>query len=74
MKNRANVSDVFAYPRRISEAVQSELPRMAVVPYSSDVLCVHKTRLPLLYTDAQQWKMAQMVAQPHLFCAFYLFL
>ena len=37
---------------------------MAVVSYSSDVLCVHKTRLQLLYTDVQQLKMVQMVAQP----------
>ena len=30
----------------------------------SDVLCTHKTRLQLLYTDVQQLKMVQMVAQP----------
>ena len=38
---------------------------MAVVPYSSDVLCMHKTRLQLLYTDVQQLKKVQMVSQPH---------
>ena len=37
---------------------------MAVVPYSSDVLCTHKTRRQLLYTDVQQLKMVQMVSQP----------
>ena len=36
---------------------------MAVVPYSSDVLCTHKTRLQLLYTDVQQLKMVQMLVQ-----------
>ena len=55
---------VSGYPRRIIDAVQPELPRMAVVPYSSDVLCVHKTRLQLMYTDVQQLKMVQMVSQP----------
>ena len=38
---------------------------MAVVPYNSDVLCVHKTRLQLMYRDVQQLKMVQMVSQPH---------
>ena len=37
---------------------------MAEVPYSSDVLCTHKTRLQLLYTDVQQLKMVQMVSHP----------
>ena len=37
---------------------------MAVVPCRSDVLCTHKTRLQLLYTDVQQLKMVQMLAQP----------
>ena len=36
---------------------------MAVVPYSSDVLCIHKTRLQLLYTDVQQLETVQMLAQ-----------
>ena len=36
---------------------------MVVVPYSSDVLCTHKTRRQLLYTDVQQLKMVQMVSQ-----------
>ena len=43
---------------------------MAVVPYSSDVLCMHKTRLQLLYTDVQQLKKVQMVSPPQLFCVF----
>ena len=63
---------LFCYPRRIIEAVQPELPRMAEVPYSSDVLCVHKTRLQLLYTDVQQLKMVQMVSQSQFFRGFYL--
>ena len=37
---------------------------MAVVPCRSDVLCTHKTRLQLLYTDVQQLKMVQILAQP----------
>ncbi len=37
---------------------------MAVVPCRSDVLCTHKTRFQLLYTDVQQLKMVQMLAQP----------
>ena len=37
---------------------------MAVVPCRSDVLYTHKTRLQLLYTDVQQLKMVQMLAQP----------
>ena len=41
---------------------------MAVVPYNSDVLCMHKTRLQLMYTDVHQLKMVQMVSQPQLFC------
>ncbi len=45
---------------------------MAVVPYSSDVLCVHETRLQLLYTDVQQLKMVQMVSQSQFFRDFYL--
>ena len=45
---------------------------MAVVPYNSDVLCMHKTRLQLLYKDVQQLKMAQMVAQPLYFAKFNL--
>ena len=64
---------VSGYSRRIIDAVQPELPRMAVVPYSSDVLCVHKTRLQLMYTDVQQLKMVQMVSQPLYFAIlFYL--
>ena len=43
---------------------------MAVVPYSSDVLCRHKTRFQLLYTDVQQLKMVQMVSQPLYFAIF----
>ena len=43
---------------------------MAVVPYSSDVLCMHKTRFQLLYTDVQQLKMVQMVSQPLYFAIF----
>ena len=39
-----------------------------MVPYNSDVLCMHKTRLQLMYTDVQQLKMVQMVSQPQLFC------
>ena len=35
-----------------------------MVPYSSDVLCVHKTRLQRLYMDVQPLKMVQMVSQP----------
>jgi len=27
---------------------------MAVVPYSSDVLCTHKSRLQLMYMDVQR--------------------
>jgi len=53
------------------ETVQPDLPRMAVFPYSSDVLCVHKTRLQLLCKDVQQLKMVQMVAQSPLFCDIY---
>ena len=45
---------------------------MAVVPYSSDVLCVHKTRLQLMYMDVQQLKMVQMVSQSQFFRGFYL--
>ena len=45
---------------------------MAVVPYSSDVLCVHETRLQLLYTDVQQLKMVQMVSQSQFFRDLYL--
>ena len=59
---------MFVLPAEIIEAAQPELPRMAVVPHSSDVLCTHKTRLQLLYTDVQQLKMVQMVSQPQLFC------
>ena len=43
-----------------------------MVPYSSDVLCTHKTRLQLLYTDVQQLKMVQMVSQSQFFRGFYL--
>ena len=43
---------------------------MAVVPYNSDVLCMHKTRLQLMYRDVHQLKMVQMVSQPQLFCGF----
>ena len=39
----------------------------------SDVLCAHKTRLQLLYTDVQQLKMVQMVSQSQFFRDFYLF-
>ena len=52
----------FYTPHKIIEVVQAELPRMAVVPYSSDVLYTDKTRLQLLYTDVQQLKMIQMVS------------
>ena len=45
---------------------------MAVVPYNSDVLCMHKTRLQLMYTDVQQLKMVQMVSQSQFFRNFYL--
>ena len=54
----------FSSPAESLGAIQPELPRMAVVPYSSDVLCVHKSRLQLLYIDVQQLKMVQMVSQP----------
>jgi len=37
---------------------------MAVVLYSSDVLCVHKTRLQPMYKDVYRLKMVQMVSQP----------
>ena len=43
---------------------------MAVVSYSSDVLCTHKTRLQLMYTDVQQLKTVQMLAQPPDFAVF----
>jgi len=43
-----------------------------VVQYSSDVLCTHKTRLQLMYTDVQQLKMVQMVSQSQFFRNFYL--
>ena len=33
----------------------------AVVPYSSDVLCTHKTRFHLMYTDVYQVKMDSAV-------------
>ena len=55
------------------ETILLELPWMAVVPYNSDVLCIHKTRLQLLYTDVQQLKMVQMVSQSQFFRDFYLF-
>ena len=45
---------------------------MAVVPYNSDVLCAHKTRLQLMYTDVQQLKMVQMVSRSQFFCDLYL--
>ena len=45
---------------------------MAVVPYSSDVLCVHKTRLQRLYMDVQPLKTVQMVSQSQFFRGFYL--
>ena len=62
--SRVNVSDSLFNTPQNQEVVQAELPRMAVVPCNSDVLCTHKTRLLLLYTDVQQWKMVQMLAQP----------
>ena len=43
-----------------------------MVQYSSDVLCTHKTRLQLMYTDVQQLKMVQMVSQSQFFRNFYL--
>ena len=43
---------------------------MAVVPYSSDVLYTHKTRLQLMYTDVQQLKTVRMLAQPPDFSIF----
>ncbi len=43
-----------------------------MVPYSSDVLCTHKTRLQLMYMDVQQLKMVQMVSQSQFFRGFYL--
>ena len=58
---------VFYQPRRIIGAVQPELPRMAVVLYSSDVLRIRETRLQLMYMDVQQLKMVQMVSLPQLF-------
>ena len=45
---------------------------MAVVPYSSDVLCVHKTRLQRLYMDVQPLKTVQMVSQSQFFRDLYL--
>mgnify|MGYP007109858016 CR=1 FL=1 len=62
----------FSSPAESLGAIQPELPRMAVVPYSSDVLCTHKTRLQLLYTDVQQLKMVQMVSQSQFFRDLYL--
>ena len=61
---RATIRLFFSYPAESLGAIQPELPRIAVVPYSSDVLCVHKSRLQLLYMDVQQLKMVQMVSQP----------
>ncbi|QSH92038.1 cyclic nucleotide-binding protein [Treponema medium] len=63
---------IFLYPRGKIDTIRPELPRMAVVPYSSDVLCTHKTRLQLLYTDVQQLKMVQMVSQSQFFRDLYL--
>ena len=63
---------MFVLPAEKIETIRPELPRMAVVPYSSDVLCVHKTRLQLMYMDVQQLKMVQMVSQSQFFRGFYL--
>ena len=43
-----------------------------MVPYSSDVLSIGKTRLQLMYTDVQQLKMVQMVSQSQFFRDLYL--
>jgi len=55
---------VSGYSRRIIDAVQPELPRMAVVPYACVFAHSNKLRLQLMYTDVQQLKMVQMVSQP----------
>ena len=68
-----HIRSLLNFPTEKNEAVRPELPRMAVVPYSSDVLCTHKTRLQLLYTDVQQLKMVQMVSQPPV-SAIYIYL
>ena len=60
---QGNRTRLFFITPRNKEVVQAELPRMAVVPCSSDVLCMHKTRLQRLYTDVQPLKMVQMLAQ-----------
>ena len=63
---------LFNNPAEKIDTIRPELPRMAVVPYSSDVLCTHKTRFQLLYMDVQQLKMVQMVSQSQFFRGFYL--
>ena len=60
---QGNRTRLFFTTPRNKEVVQAELPRMAVVPCSSGVLCTHKTRLQRLYTDVQPLKMVQMLAQ-----------
>ena len=70
LQAQGNCTRLFFTTPWNKEVVQAELPRMAVVPCSSDVWCTHKTRLPLLYTDVQQWKMVQMVSQPLYFSIF----
>ena len=62
----------FYHPRGKIETIQPDLPRMAVVSYSSDVLRTRKTRLQLMYMDVQQLKMVQMVSQSQFFRDFYL--
>ena len=52
------------------KTIQPELPRTAVVLRLCDVLCTHKTRLQLMYTDVQQLKTVQMLAQPPDFAIF----
>ena len=53
---------VFLQLCRIMKTIQPELPRTAVVLRLCDVLCTHKTRLQLMYTDVHQLKMVQMVS------------
>ena len=72
-KEGKHIRSLLNFSAEKNEAVRPELPRMAVVSYSSDVLCMHKTRLQLLYTDVQQLKKVQMVSPPHFFLRFYLF-
>ena len=57
LQAQGNRTRLFFTTPRNKEVVQAELPRMAVVPCSSDVLCTHKTRLQRMYTDVQPLKM-----------------